>query len=174
MHRLRSCSRVLSGCAALLAAAGLASLAALGPAAGAVASTPSSTSVCQPQVTIGVLPVWARAGFSGTAPRMAYSLGRDGKIAALLWGNPLLSPPAKTHRNKILWVSREPAVAGSDLQISAQRLNGSSPLGAPVARRVTGGPGPSIINLPAAGCWRLRLQWSGRTDTIDLRYSANR
>jgi len=37
-----------------------------------------------------------------------------------------------------------------------------------------GGPGPSIINLPVAGCWRFRLRWSGRTDTIDLRFVANR
>jgi hypothetical protein len=174
MHRLRSYSRVLSGFAALLAAAGLASLAALGPAAGAVASTPSSSTVCQAHVTVGVLPVWTRAGFSSPRPRMAYSLGRAGKIAALLWANPLLSPPSTNYNNKILWVSREPQVPGSDLQISAQRMNGSRTLGAPVARRVIGGPGPSIINLPAAGCWRLRLRWSGRTDTIDLRYVANR
>lgn len=174
MHRLRSCSRVLSGFAALLTAAGLAGLAAAGPAVSAVASTPSTTNACRPQVTIGVLPVWTRAGFSSPRPRMAYSLGRAGKIAALLWANPLLSPPAKTHNNKILWVSREPQVPGSDLLISAQRMNGSRPLGAPVARRVIGGPGPSIINLPVAGCWRLRLQWSGRSDTIDLRYVANR
>jgi hypothetical protein len=105
---------------------------------------------------------------------MPYSRGRGGKIAALLWANPLLSPPSKNHSNKILWVSRESTVPGSDLQISAQRMSGSRPLGAPVGRRVIGGPGPSIINLPAAGCWRLRLQWSGRTDTIDLRYVANR
>jgi hypothetical protein len=174
MHRLRSRSRVLSGVAALLAAAGLASLAAIGPAAGAVASTPSTSTVCQPHVTIGVLPVWARAGYSSPRARMAYSLGRAGKIAALLWANPLLSPPSRTYNNKILWVSHESAVPGSDLQISAQRMTGSRALGAPVSRRVMGGPGPSIINLPAAGCWRFRLRWSGRTDTIDLRYVASR
>ncbi|MDM4780918.1 MULTISPECIES: hypothetical protein [unclassified Micromonospora] len=33
-----------------------------------------------------------------------------------------------------------------------------------------GWPGPSIVDLPAAGCWRLRLDWSGRTDMIDLVY----
>jgi hypothetical protein len=104
---------------------------------------------------------------------MPYSLGRDGKIAALLWANPLRSPPSKNYNNKILWVSREPQVPGSDLQIRAQRMNGSRPLGAPVDRRVMGGPGPSIINPPGAGCWRVRLRWSGRTDTIDLRYAAN-
>ncbi|MBQ1067635.1 hypothetical protein KBX39_12605, partial [Micromonospora sp. D75] len=42
--------------------------------------------------------------------------------------------------------------------------------GAPVVREVDGGPGPSIVDLPAAGCWRLRLDWSGCTDTMDLVY----
>jgi len=30
-----------------------------------------------------------------------------------------------------------------------------------VNRLVRGGPGPSIINLPTAGCWRLALRWAG-------------
>ena len=105
---------------------------------------------------------------------MAYSLGRNGKIVALLWAKRLLSPPAKTRSSKILWVARASQVPASDLQIGAQRMSGSRLLGAAVARRVMGGPGPSSINLPAAGRWRLRLSWSGRTDTIDLRYVANR
>ena len=89
-------------------------------------------------------------------------------------GQSFARPPAKTHSNKILWVSREPQVPGSDVQISAQRMSGSRLLGAEVARRVMGGPGPSIINLPAAGLLAPGLRWSGRTDTIDLRYVANR
>jgi hypothetical protein len=40
----------------------------------------------------------------------------------------------------------------------------------PVRRTVAGGPGPSIVDLPAAGCWRLALTWSGHTDTMDLVY----
>ena len=40
-------------------------------------------------------------------------------------------------------------------------------------RTVAGGPGPSIINLPASGCWRLTLRWSGRADSLDLAYAAN-
>ena len=71
MHRLRSCSRVLSGFAAALAVAGLASLALAGPGDSAVASTRSTSTVCQPRVTLGVLPVWVRAGFSSRRPRMA-------------------------------------------------------------------------------------------------------
>jgi hypothetical protein len=51
---------------------------------------------------------------------------------------------------------------------------GSTPVGSPVGRKVIGGPGPSIINLPTAGCWRFTLRWSGQLDTLDLTYAANR
>ena len=37
-------------------------------------------------------------------------------------------------------------------------------------RVVPGGPGPSFLNLPAEGCWRLSLSWSGRRDVLDVRY----
>jgi len=124
MHRQRSCSRVLGGFAALLAV-GLASLDAV--AATSAGSTPANSSVCQPHVTLGVLPVWARAGFSSPRPRMAYSLGRAGKIAALLFANPLRSPPSKTYNNKILWVSRQPSVRGPTFR--------SAPSGCPARGR---------------------------------------
>jgi hypothetical protein len=125
--------------------------------------------VCRAQVEDGVLPTWARTGFSEARPRMPYALGGSRRIAAILWG-PLDSPPAANVNNKILWVSRVPVRPGSDLTIRAQRMDGTDRLGDPVTRTVTGGPGPSIINLPSPGCWRLTLRWSGWTDHIDLQY----
>ena len=44
---------------------------------------------------------------------------------------------------------------------------GARPVGAPVLRRVQGGPGPSIINLPRAGCWRFTLRWARSVDELD-------
>jgi len=102
---------------------------------------------------------------------MPYVLGEAGKIAAIQWADPLVSPPSARYNNKILWVSRRPTTPGSDLQISAQKVVGNIRVGRPVRRTVTGGPGPSIINLPSAGCWQLTLRWSGRRDTLDLRYA---
>ena len=151
---------------AALAALALAGCGSSGPA-------PSRVSVCGSQVKSGVLPQWARTGFSDPKPRMPYELGRFGDIAALVFGFPLLSPPPRMHNNKILWVSRVTSQPGSDLRIAAQRMQGTHPLGEPVSRTVTGGPGPSIINLPASGCWRLTLRWSGRVDSLDLDYVAN-
>jgi hypothetical protein len=124
---------------------------------------------CRSEVRIGVLPVWARAGFSEARPRMRYELGASGRIAMIQWGA-LNAPPAADHNNKILWVSRVSTHPGSSLRILAQRMTGTRRDGAPVRRAVDGGPGPSIINLPTPGCWRLRLRWSGWTDQLDLRY----
>jgi hypothetical protein len=148
----------------------LATLGAAPPAGSSGTVVPPT--VCQATVAIGVLPMWARGGFSEPKPRMPYALGRSGEIAGIVWGNPLQSPP-KDHNNKILWVSRTPPASRSDLRISAQRMTDSRAIGDPVSRTVRGGPGPSIINLPSAGCWRFTLRWSGRTDTLDLRYRAS-
>ena len=126
-------------------------------ASGSSSSNDSLAVSCAARVVDGVLPSWARAGFSESKPRMNYELGTDHEIAAILFADPLLVPPSATYNNKILWVSRV-STNGSPLLISAQRMNGSQSIGQAVRRRVTGGPGPSIINLPAAGCWRFNLR----------------
>jgi hypothetical protein len=125
---------------------------------------------CHSPVEKGVLPTWARTGFSDPRPRMPHVIGRSDEIAAVLFGYPLASPERKDRGNKILWVSRRPTQRPSDLRIHAQRMRGRHRVGRPVVRVVPGGPGPSGINLPSPGCWRLTLQWSGRTDHLDLRY----
>lgn len=138
----------------------------------AVPPSPSATPLgpCHPEVVNDVLPEWARAGFYGDA-RATYSMGRSGEILGVLFGFPLSAPPDDERNNKILWVAGPDTGhegADPDLVISA-RLNGT---GDPVERRVEGGPGPSIVDLPGAGCWRLSLSWGGRTDSMDLEYRA--
>jgi hypothetical protein len=49
-------------------------------------------------------------------------------------------------------------------------MDGARIVGPPVRRIVPGGPGPSLVDLPSPGCWRLTLTWSGRRDSLDLRY----
>jgi hypothetical protein len=128
----------------------------------------ASTAPCHSAMHHGVLPTWARTGFSDPRPRMPHVLGRSGEIAAIVFGYPLLSPPAKNRANKILWASRRPGKPGADLRIRAQRMRGDRPVGRHVVRVISGGPGPSYLNLPARGCWRLSLQWSGRSDELDV------
>jgi len=163
---------------ALLALAAIAggSMPSLAGAADASAMSPGklpTPSSCAEHVVDGVIPSWARAGFSEPKPVMHYELASHGDVVALLWAYPLLSPPPTTHNNKILWVSRV-ATNGSPLLISAHRMVGSEAVGPAVQRQVAGGPGPSIINLPLAGCWHLDLRWSGHSDTMDLDYVVNR
>jgi hypothetical protein len=99
---------------------------------------------------------------------MPYVMGDRGDIVAILWSDhdPLVVPPAARRNNKILWVAR--VSTGGSLRIRAQ-LTGS---GRTAARRVDGGPGPSIIDLPAPGCWSLDLTWGEQRDHVQLEYAA--
>jgi hypothetical protein len=70
---------------------------------------------------------------------------------------------ASDRENKVLWVSRIPQT--TDLTIEAHPVGstedvslGAIPLG------------PSIVDVPHTGCWRLTLRRSGKVDTVDIRY----
>jgi hypothetical protein len=82
--------------------------------------------------------------------------------------NPAQPAARNCSSSKILWVSRVNQGAFTPLRIQAT-LNGANQT---VTRQVAGGPGPSIIDLPAAGCWSVNLSWSGHHDHLTLRYSA--
>jgi hypothetical protein len=155
------------------AGAGAASAGAAGAGAASAGAAGAGTGAapagkCGETVTTDALPAWARAGFSGDGSGNPHVFGKSGDILGVIFGAPLKAPPAPDRGNKILWVSRAPLTAGSDLLITA-KLDGTHDT---VERKVTGGPGPSIIDLPAAGCWRLTLAWSGHVDTMDLTYSS--
>ena len=128
-----------------------------------LATARGSTSSCPP-IDRGVLPEWARGGFSEPEPKAPHVIGDDGRIAAILFGDPLVSPPDRERANKILWVARDPVEGASDLKIRAQ--DGDTV----VQRKVPGGPGPSIIDLPHPGCWQLALSWSSQKDRLRLAY----
>lgn len=98
---------------------------------------------------------------------MPYVMGDRGDIVAILWAeqDPLVVPPAAGRNNKILWVAR--VGWGAPLQIQA-RLTGSD---RSATRTVDGGPGPSIIDLPAPGCWSLDLTWGEQHDHVQLEYA---
>jgi hypothetical protein len=101
-------------------------------------------------------------------------LGARGDMVAVHWArqDPLVTPVPPDRGNKILWVSKLPLSAGSSLEITARQLTGGTAAGAVQRRTVAGGPGPSLIDMPAAGCWQFTLRWSGHVDTVDLPYAA--
>ena len=125
---------------------------------------------CAGQPPVSPLPVWARSGFSPPDQAMPHVMGKAGNIVAILWASrdALHSPPLQSRNNKILWVSRVPLNVPDPLIIKAT-LAGSTRT---ATEYVPGGPGPSIIALPAPGCWTLHLSWSGHTDELQLRYLA--
>lgn len=124
---------------------------------------------CSSHVQGGVLPKWMSSGFGPNA-RVTHVNGNRGAIGAVLWNKPLYSPPAKTVNNKILWVPRHYPKTVAALWIKMQKMEGTQTVGAPVRRIVKTGPGPSYVDAPSAGCWRVTLTWSGRQDTLDLQY----
>jgi len=139
------------------------------PASPAQAGAAASNG-CAGQPPVSPLPVWARSGFSPADQAMPHVMGEAGNIVAILWASrdALHSPPRPDRNNKILWVSRIPLAAPDPLVIKAT-LAGSTRT---VTVSVPGGPGPSIIDLPAPGCWTLHLSWSAHTDELKLHYAA--
>ncbi|KOX04830.1 hypothetical protein ADK66_26315 [Micromonospora sp. NRRL B-16802] len=127
---------------------------------------PGATS-CGSRVETGALPDWADAGFSGDA-HAPHVLGAKGDIVAVLFGHPLAQVRQDGSSNKILWVARTSTDAPSAPLAITATLDGTDTR---VVREVAGGPGPSIIDLPRAGCWRLDLRWAGHTDTMTLVYA---
>jgi hypothetical protein len=142
-------------------------------AANVTPSQPVTAGACATAVAYGSLPTWARAGFSPPSVAMPYVLGTHGDIVAVLWArhDPLVTHLPPNRANKILWVSKLPLSAGSTLEITARQLIGGIAVGPVQRRAVAGGPGPSAINMPTAGCWQFTLRWSGHSDTVDLPYA---
>lgn len=135
---------------------------------GCTTGKPAPEAACVTRIVTDALPTWARTGFSGDGSGNPHVFSSNGDMVGVLFGNPLKAPPAEDHNNKILWVSKGPATVAGDLTITARRAG----TGETAERKVDGGPGPSIIDLPEPGCWRLTLQWWGHTDTMDLTYSS--
>ena len=82
---------------------------------------------------------------------MPHVLTRSGDVVAILFGFPLASPPREGLNNKILWVQREGPT--SPVEISAQRMEGTEPVGEPVGAtsKVASRPRTWIFPSPAAG-----------------------
>jgi hypothetical protein len=130
--------------------------------------SPPTAATCRFDYTPKPLPSWARAGFTPPGQPVPYVLGDRGDLVAIVWGthHPLVAPPAVSRNNKILWVARVGADAGP-LRIRATLAS----TGQTVTRTVFAAPGPSIIDLPAAGCWSLELTWGSHDDHLVLGYA---
>jgi hypothetical protein len=158
--------------ALIVAVAGLVSThrSAAGPSAHATAkNSPPAASTCRLDYPSKPLPTWARAGFTPPDQPVTFVLGDRGDMAAIVWAShhPLVAPPSTSRNNKILWVARVGAAEGP-LKIRATLES----TGQTVTRTLAAAPGPSTIDLPAAGCWSFDLTWGSHEDHLVLGYAA--
>jgi hypothetical protein len=119
---------------------------------------------CTYALTSGDLPTWARAGFTSPSSQK-FVTSASGDMVAVLFGYPMQEPRnEKTDgRNKILWVARDPTIG--PMTVDAQLVGSTD--------HVNLGPvpiGPSYVDVPRAGCWRLTLHLPRGDDTVDIRY----
>ena len=119
---------------------------------------------CVDSVRHASLPTWARDGFTPPDLAVNHVEGANGDIVGVMFGA-LRVPQRPRSNNKILWVSRVGS-GGDPLRISACLLGTD----VTAERQVHGGPGPSIIDLPRAGCWRLDLNWTDNSDQVYVPY----
>ena len=120
---------------------------------------------CESTVTRAVLPEWARTGFSDPEPVMPFVRSASGNVVGILFTDELASPLRPDVANKVLWVWRQLPADPMTIHATA-RLNGTGPV---VTAGLPTPAGPSYVDLPSPGCWRLTLTWTGGSDTIDLR-----
>ena len=91
-------------------------------------------------------------------------------MVGMLFGAPLRAGSRDDGRsNKILWISREPR-NGATLEITGTSERGGSMSASQSADASPGEIYPSIVDVPAPGCWHLNLAWGPNTATVDLYY----
>jgi hypothetical protein len=126
-------------------------------------STDHRTSRTCPNPVNVALPAWARRGFAHPTAPVPHLVGTNQSMVAVPFGWPLRDHQPPGHDNKILWIARS---GNGPLHIVAteQATRKTVTKGLPDA------PGPSIVNMPTAGCWRFALSWSDQRDEVLIRY----
>jgi hypothetical protein len=118
-------------------------------------------------LTDALPPTWAQGGWSDPhAPwGVPWALGTGGEAVAYLFATQLVagsSPRVDGTNNKVLWVAKG---GPPNFVVAAHPLGAAQPV-------VTITGGPSIVDLPTAGCWTFHLTWglSGKSgsSTINL------
>lgn len=108
-------------------------------------------------------PTWAQGGWHGQAKGTPWSvpwaMGTPNNAVAFLFAGQLVagdSPRVNGTNNKILWVAKD---AEWGFVVEGRPLGESGPI-------VTVAGGPSIIDVPTAGCWTFRLSSSSTRNNI--------
>jgi hypothetical protein len=114
-------------------------------------------------------PLWAQGGWShtkGTPWPVPWAFGTADTTVAYLFATQLVageSPRVDGSQNKVLWESKD-SPSGANVTVEGHPLGVSQPV-------VTIRGGPSITDVPTAGCWTFQLSWTSNgphTSTINL------
>ena len=103
-------------------------------------------------------PLWAQGGWSvarGTPWPVPWAFGTNGTAVAYVFATQLVagpSPRVDGSQNKVLWLPKDHP-SGEGVGVEARPLGQSQPV-------VTMAGGPSITDVPTAGCWTFRLSWN--------------
>ncbi len=112
-------------------------------------------------------PLWAQGGWTKLTPwPVPWAFGTENTTVAYLFATQLVagnSPRVDGSQNKVLWEAKD-SPSGANVLVEAHPLGESQPV-------VTIPGGPSITDVPTAGCWTFRLSWNSngpRSSTINL------
>jgi hypothetical protein len=123
------------------------------------------------RVAKGGQPSWSSS--AGSLEGLRFVLSNQDDVAGFLFGPSLRAGHPTNPTNKILWVVREPR-NGQPLHIAAAP-DASTEAMVAYDFPANSSPGeiyPSIVDVPAPGCWRLTLTWGGNRAELSLLYAA--
>ena len=143
-----------------------------GPAAGATppqqAQAPGGCAATHVLVHTGP-PEWARAGLNYGAGDWAlpWALSDSGNVVAHLFARQLVAGGERPDgsANKILWNVRDVAAG---LQVIAHPDATTQPRITISGQMTNGNQMPSIVALPAPGCWAFAISWGTKHDSLSL------
>ena len=114
-------------------------------------------------------PLWAQGGWShakGTPWLVPWAYGTPNDAVAYVFAAQLVagtSPRVDGSQNKVLWETRD-YPSGGNVLVHGHPFGESQPI-------VSIPGGPSITDVPTAGCWTFQLTWTSNgphTSTINL------
>jgi hypothetical protein len=105
------------------------------------------------QLTVAEPPVWAQGGWIGTKGTpwpVPWAMGTPANAVAFLFATRLVagvSPRSDGTNNKVLWVAKD---APTGFAVDGRPEGKTGPV-------ISEPGGPSIVDLPSAGCWTFQL-----------------
>jgi hypothetical protein len=109
-------------------------------------------------LTDAIPPLWAQGGWTnpGAQPwSVPWAYGTPDTALAYVFATQLVagpSPRVDGSNNKVLWEAKD-LPSGGGVLVEGRPLGQSQPV-------VTIAGGPSIVDVPTAGCWTFQLSWS--------------